>query len=424
MRILFFSLLFLVQFSARAQSPSNQLVEWSTSSLQREPSTKTIAIGNSPDALVRSVSLKWTNKSQSLKRPEPEFSITQFDGKVWTTEVAMTSDHEMEDDGNGGAVLPFYVENNTEAIKITTSSLEEINIMANIFTAHADSEYTSSELLSNACFCDTLSFKNRKAWNCPQTNVSPGYAKVTHLIVHHAAGPNTSNDWGATVLSIWDYHTKTNGWSDVGYNWLIAPDGTLYEGRGGGENAIGAHFCGRNTGTMGVCMLGNLSTAQPTQAALNTLAKILHWKSCDAALNPLSVGLHNTSGLNLNIVSGHRDGCATECPGNNMYPMLGTVRQMVQNRLVACQPTDIDEINIVSTNGMIYPNPSTSANFSISSGFDIDHISIYNTLGQEVFQQAAKELIHITTQLSRGTYIIKLKSTNQQKSYVSRWIIN
>ncbi len=186
----------------------------------------------------------------------------------------------------------------------------------------------------NACPCPQPSYLDREGWcpggSCP-TDPTPVPTVVTHLIVHHSAGPNSSSDWAAVVRSIWDFHVNVNGWDDIGYNWLIDPNGVLYEGRGDG--LLGAHFCGTNGGTMGVCMLGNFTDVVPQQAALTTLEQLLAWKSCDASLDPLGTAFHASSGLNLHRISGHRDGCTTECPGNAFYPLLPQLRQDVQNRI-------------------------------------------------------------------------------------------
>ncbi|MEZ4907434.1 MAG: hypothetical protein R2771_07300 [Saprospiraceae bacterium] len=40
---------------------------------------------------------------------------------------------------------------------------------------------------------------------------------------------------------------------------MIDPNGVIYEGRGGGDNVMGAHMCGHNYNTMGICALGTYS---------------------------------------------------------------------------------------------------------------------------------------------------------------------
>jgi len=171
----------------------------------------------------------------------------------------------------------------------------------------APAQPVSSELAGSSlvCPCPLPQFVNRQGWNCPQGATFPSITKVTHLIVHHSASANVANDWRAVVLSFWNFHVNTNGWADIGYNLLIDPNGTLYEGRGGGENVTGAHFCGKNGGTMGICMIGTYTNTQASEAARKTLVDVLAWKACRDNINPLESLLHTSSGLNLNRISGH-----------------------------------------------------------------------------------------------------------------------
>ena len=185
----------------------------------------------------------------------------------------------------------------------------------------------------SACTCPQPGYQDRSDWcpagNCPP-DPTPVTTTVTHLIIHHSAGTNTATDWAAVVRSIWDFHVNVNGWDDIGYNWLVDPNGVLYEGRG--DNRLGAHFCGTNGGTMGVCVMGDFTDITPTVSAVGTLEELLAWKCCDADLDPLGNGFHASSGLTLNRISGHRDGtCSTACPGNSFYPLLPSIRQDVSD---------------------------------------------------------------------------------------------
>jgi hypothetical protein len=56
-------------------------------------------------------------------------------------------------------------------------------------------------------------------------------AKPTMITIHHTATPNDplSSDWHR-VRSIWYYHTMTHGWGDIGYHFLIDPNGVIYLG--------------------------------------------------------------------------------------------------------------------------------------------------------------------------------------------------
>jgi hypothetical protein len=196
------------------------------------------------------------------------------------------------------------------------------------------------------CDCDMPAHLDRLGWcpipfNCPQQS-NPTLTDVTHLIVHHSAGTNTSTDWSAVVRAIWNHHVNTNGWADIGYNYLIDPNGVIYEGRG--NNVVGAHFSCMNPRTMGVCLLGNFQTATPTQAMLNSLTELLGWKTCEIDADPTASTTFAGSGTVLNIISGHRDAngipnscTSTVCPGDNMYPLLPNLRIGVDGYIDECE---------------------------------------------------------------------------------------
>jgi uncharacterized protein (TIGR03437 family) len=182
----------------------------------------------------------------------------------------------------------------------------------------------------------------RTEWGCPDgqsaTHGSLSYTTVTHLIVHHTAMGNETpgSDWAAIMRSIWNFHVFERGWADIGYNYLIDPNGVIYEGRSGGDNVVGAHFSGVNGGTMGVAMLGTFTDATPTVEALGSLKKILAWKSDQRGLDPEGTSLHAASQLDLKTISGHRDGPgSTECPGDALYPLLPTIRKNVKSLLAS-----------------------------------------------------------------------------------------
>jgi hypothetical protein len=178
----------------------------------------------------------------------------------------------------------------------------------------------------------------RTEWGCPDGQItihgSLIYTTVTHLIVHHTAmgveAPDS--DWPALVRSIWNFHVLERGWADIGYNYLIDPNGVIYEGRSGGDNVIGAHFSGVNAGTMAVALLGDFTNAAPANDALNSLKEILAWKCDQRGLDPEGRSPHEASQLILNTISGHRDGPkATECPGEALYLLLPAIRAEVES---------------------------------------------------------------------------------------------
>ena len=66
-------------------------------------------------------------------------------------------------------------------------------------------------------------------------------------MVHHSAGSNTNSNYTQVVRDIYLYHTQVNGcWSDIGYNYLVAQDGSIYNGRDPGaleqDDVLGRSF--------------------------------------------------------------------------------------------------------------------------------------------------------------------------------------
>ncbi|WP_327355618.1 peptidoglycan recognition protein family protein [Streptomyces sp. NBC_01304] len=163
---------------------------------------------------------------------------------------------------------------------------------------------------------------------------------VKAAFVHHSAsGNNYRCSQSPSVLrSIYRYHVKSSGWRDFGYNFAVDRCGNIYEGRAGGvaKPVYGAHTLGFNSNSMGIAVLGTYSNSTPPQAALNAIARLTAWKLGMYGVNPRGKAYLKSGGSNLykkgklvrlNVISGHRDGFATECPGGMLYGKLGKARQ-------------------------------------------------------------------------------------------------
>jgi hypothetical protein len=252
---------------------------------------------------------------------------------------------------------------------------------------------------------------------------TPTFVTVTHLIIHHGASSNTSSNWAGVVASYFDYHVNSNGWSDIGYNYLVAPDGTLFVGRGGGENVQGAHMCARNTNTMGVCMIGNYVSEQPTTVSIDKLVKILAWKASANGIDPLGTSSLANYGLNLANVCGHQDGCggpsSTDCPGNTVWAQLPTIRQRIKAEIATC----VTATNDLFTEGSvrIAPNPN-NGQFQISAilkekmdGLPL-FLSVYSLDGKAILEQKIENVgidFNQIVQLQnapKGLYLVRLRS--------------
>lgn len=87
--------------------------------------------------------------------------------------------------------------------------------------------------------------------------------KITELIVHCSATPE-GRDY--TVEQIRKDHIK-QGWSDIGYHYVIYRDGTIVNGRD--VDCIGAHCSkgGHNTHSIGICYIGGVANLPNTPYA-------------------------------------------------------------------------------------------------------------------------------------------------------------
>src|SRR4051812_29097717 len=191
----------------------------------------------------------------------------------------------------------------------------------------------------------TPAIVTRAAWGANEEIVRarPSVAAAVRLaVIHHTAGTNTYTraQAAAIVRGIEVYHVQGNGWNDIGYNFLVDRFGTVYEGRGGGveRNVIGAHAEGFNTGTSGIALLGNYTSAVPTAAQQSALAGLLAWRLDIAHVDPRSTVVYTSGGnakfragkvVTLRAISGHRDTGPSECPGGRAYALLPGVAKRV-----------------------------------------------------------------------------------------------
>ena len=193
----------------------------------------------------------------------------------------------------------------------------------------------------------------RREWGADESirRGSPSYNSTVKVgFVHHSASSNdyTREQAAAMVRGIYAYHVKSNGWSDIGYNYLVDRYGRAYEGRAGGLDrfVVGSHTGGFNRATFGVALLGDFSTVAPDTATVGMLTDVLAWKLGTAYRAPLGTAVLTSAGggtsrysagqkATFDVVSGHRDAGNTACPGATTYARMGAIRQMVGDKLGA-----------------------------------------------------------------------------------------
>ena len=158
---------------------------------------------------------------------------------------------------------------------------------------------------------------------------------IRAVAVHHTAG---SNDYSAgqsasIVRGIQYYHEVTLGWCDIGYNFLVDKYGQVFEGKGGGATfpVHGAHATTWNWETVGISLMMNSNTAQPSGPMLTSLEDVIAWKIANNYLDPL--GTVSLGGRTINVIFRHGDVMSTECPGTNVTNRMAEIRNAVAARV-------------------------------------------------------------------------------------------
>jgi len=125
---------------------------------------------------------------------------------------------------------------------------------------------------------------------------------LTTIVVHHSALPYEKGP-----AEIQNLHMDKGGYSDIGYHFIIGPDGTLFQGRP--LHVRGAHTQGFNTGTVGIVLLGNIEIIEPTQEQLKVLESLV-------------IFLKDRFGIT--HIAGHSDfnPDITVCPGMLLHKLL------------------------------------------------------------------------------------------------------
>jgi hypothetical protein len=227
----------------------------------------------------------------------------------------------------------------------------------------------------------------RAQWGADETR-SPDPSEyntdVKAVFVHHTTGADYDcAESPALVRGIYAYHTEPdnkdtqakegNGWNDIGYHFLVDKCGQIFEGRKGGidKPVLGAHTYGFNRESTSVSVLGNYVSGPASDAALASVARVAAWKLSLAGADPAGT-VELTAGADqknyfgtqyyagskypFDRISGHRDGLATECPGNALYAQLPKIRSWAAGPVEGLK---VDSLTGATANGSTYYTKSS-----------------------------------------------------------------
>jgi hypothetical protein len=150
----------------------------------------------------------------------------------------------------------------------------------------------------------TVKIVSRLEWGAKPWNGTPSAVPLSlrgEFFVHYD-GASHINYTGVQVPRAIERTHLNQGWSGVGYNFVIDQKGTIYEGRGWGLQ--GAHCPNHNVSGIGV-QIAIGGDQEPSAAAL-AACRALYEEACRKTGRTLAK-------------KGHRDGLATKCPGDKLY---------------------------------------------------------------------------------------------------------
>ena len=150
---------------------------------------------------------------------------------------------------------------------------------------------------------------------------------INKLVAHHSGTFLGDCRGAATVRSFREYHTRSKGWADIGYHYIIDSKAKIYIGRH--EHTIGAH-CGTrnapknaiihfgNPGAIGICVVGNFALEEPTGDQKQVLTHLLLWLSKKHELNPRADWYGHCENI---------EPRGTNCPGYALMVMVTGMRR-------------------------------------------------------------------------------------------------
>ena len=220
---------------------------------------------------------------------------------------------------------------------------------------------------------------SRRGWGANESwrSGSPSYTGTVRAgTLHHTAG---TSDYSraqapAVVRGIYHYHTRSLGWSDIGYHFLVDRFGTVYEGRAGGmgKPVLGAHAGGFNTDTFGISIMGSFDRHAPSVAAQRAVIDTTAWKMAHHGVNRRGHVTLTSAGstryergrrVTLPRFFAHRDVSATSCPGGKAYAMMAALRR-----------GEITEPPLASAVGSAATRPAPRGPFPLFGDWDGDGV--------------------------------------------------
>ena len=139
--------------------------------------------------------------------------------------------------------------------------------------------------------------------------------KIDKIILHCAATPEGRDVKTETIKS---WHVKGNGWSDIGYHFVIELDGAVKNGRP--LHRSGAHTKGHNATSIGICYVGGIDKdKKPKDTRTEAQRKAMDQLIADLKMDHPTATIH-----------GHNEFAAKACPSFDVSKEYGAPKPKVK----------------------------------------------------------------------------------------------
>lgn len=154
--------------------------------------------------------------------------------------------------------------------------------------------YNQGRAIAGAMVLRRKILKYNFAWRYALTPLD--HTKVNSIAIHHMAHETA----GLDDIHRWHLERDNGTWAGFGYNYWIAFDGKIYEGRGLNQ---GAGVAGENDHIISIGLQGHFDIQKPTEVQLYALAWLIYQLKQKIPT--------------IKIVDGHKAWDSTSCPGKN-----------------------------------------------------------------------------------------------------------
>ena len=146
---------------------------------------------------------------------------------------------------------------------------------------------------------------------------------IKYLVIHHSV-TNPTSDPKSDVDYIAQIH-KNNDWGGIGYHFVITADGMVWYV--GDISTQRANVADKNHLVIGICLVGDFTKSNPTDEQILSAHDL-----CKFFLNDVQA-LPNICGKGWDVVVGHKELQATQCPGTYWKGVGDSMFERIKNRI-------------------------------------------------------------------------------------------